>query len=302
MNKVHLPTEAGYCTSELVPLRPDTSIVTREYLAAYLRSPVFLAWVERQVDGAKMPRVSMKKFWEHEISLPDIEEQKRISAILDKADSLRRKRQQAIRLADEFLRAVFLDMFGDPVANPKGWPICRMGDFVEFKGGGQPPKDVFVSESQPGYVRLVQIRDFKTDKYPTYIPDFLAKRSFKSDDVMIARYGPPVFQILRGLEGAYNVALMKAEPREGVLKEFVFWLLQLPAYHDVVVANSERTAGQSGVNLELLNNMKVPLPPLATQKAMASMTRKISEMIDKQNEELRLIEAQYSSLQSVYFS
>jgi len=58
-----------------------------------------------------------------EIPLPPLTEQKRIAAILDKADAIRRKRQQAIQLADEFLRAVFLDMFGDPVTNPKGWEV-----------------------------------------------------------------------------------------------------------------------------------------------------------------------------------
>ena len=51
------------------------------------------------------------------------EEQKRIAAILDKADAIRKKRQQAIELADQFLKSVFLDMFGDPVTNPKGWEV-----------------------------------------------------------------------------------------------------------------------------------------------------------------------------------
>ncbi|EKH7369631.1 restriction endonuclease subunit S, partial [Salmonella enterica subsp. enterica serovar Reading] len=56
-----------------------------------------------------------------EIPLPPLEEQKRIAAILDKADGVRQKREQAIKLADDFLRATFLEMFGDPVGNPKGW-------------------------------------------------------------------------------------------------------------------------------------------------------------------------------------
>ena len=82
-----------------------------------------------------MPRVSMKVFWEHEIPLPPLKEQKRIAAILDKADNLRRKRQQAILLADEFLRAVFLDMFGDPVTNPKGWEIKPLRDVSRIQIG-----------------------------------------------------------------------------------------------------------------------------------------------------------------------
>ena len=72
-------------------------------------------------EGAAQPGVNSSKLKELEIPLPPLPEQKRIAAILDKAAAIRRKRQQAIQLADDFLRAVFLDMFGDPVTNPKGW-------------------------------------------------------------------------------------------------------------------------------------------------------------------------------------
>lgn len=77
-----------------------------------------------------------------EIPLPPLPEQKRIAAILDKADAIRRKRQQAIQLADDFLRAVFLDMFGDPVTNPKGWPSVKLGEVC----GVGSSKRVFVDE------------------------------------------------------------------------------------------------------------------------------------------------------------
>lgn len=115
---------------------------------------------------------------------------------------------------------------------------------------------------------------------------------------MIARYGPPVFQILRGLSGSYNVALMKAQPKADILKEIIYWLLQLPAYHDVVVANSERTAGQSGVNLELLNKLLVPLPPRNVQVEIAKRTTAITALIRKQEEMLRSQDEQYAALQA----
>ena len=69
---------------------------------------------------------------ELEIPLPPLPEQRRITAILDKADAIRRKRQQAICLTEEFLRSVFLDMFGDPVTNPKGWEVAPLEKFTSM--------------------------------------------------------------------------------------------------------------------------------------------------------------------------
>jgi len=76
---------------------------------------------------------SVLKGWE--IPLPPLPEQKRIAAILDKADSIRRKRQEAVRLTEELLRSVFLDMFGDPVTNPKGWDVKPLCELVNFTTG-----------------------------------------------------------------------------------------------------------------------------------------------------------------------
>ena len=302
LNKVVLPDGRGLATTELVPMLPDPLRLDRKYLAYYLRSKSFVDWVSSQVAGAKMPRVSMQLFWQHEIPLPPLSEQKRIAAILDKADAIRRKRQQAIQLADDFLRAVFLDMFGDPATNPKGWPVYKMAEVIDFKGGSQPPKETFEYEEKEGYVRLVQIRDFRTDKFKTYIPLHLARRRFEVDDVMIGRYGPPVFQILRGLSGSYNVALMKAVPKSGVTKDFVYRLLQLPTYQDAVISNSERTAGQSGVNLELLNSLDVPLPPLDVQIAMSQKIRKAEGFIRRLRVQLEDAEQLFYSLSQSAFS
>lgn len=74
------------------------------------------------------------------VPVPPLAEQKRIAAILDKADAIRRKRQQAIQLVDEFLRAVFLDMFGDPVTNPKGWDVKPLKQLATVTTGNTPSR------------------------------------------------------------------------------------------------------------------------------------------------------------------
>jgi len=110
----------------------------------------------------------------------------------------------------------------------EGWKRFSLGEVCRFQGGSQPPKLTFISKTQNGYVRLIQIRDYKSDNNIVYIPKEKAKRLCKNDDVMIGRYGPPVFQILRGLEGAYNVALMKAMPDETVLTKDFLYHLRIP--------------------------------------------------------------------------
>jgi type I restriction enzyme S subunit len=74
--------------------------------------------------------------------LPPLEEQRRIAAILDKADGVRRKHKEAIRLTEELLKSTFLEMFGDPVTNPKGWEIAKLGDFGKILTGNTPPRSV----------------------------------------------------------------------------------------------------------------------------------------------------------------
>lgn len=93
---------------------------------------------------------------------------------------------------------------------PTDWKSYQIRDAITFTGGSQPPLSTFVYEEKEGYVRLIQTRDYRTDKYKTYIREEDAKKTCTSDDIIIGRYGPPLFQIFRGLEGAYNVALLKA--------------------------------------------------------------------------------------------
>ena len=110
-----------------------------------------------------------------------------------------------------------------------GWKIVPFSEVCEISGGSQPPKDNFIYEPREGYVRLVQVRDYRTDKYITYIPIDKAKKFCKAGDIMIGRYGPPIFGIFSGIEGAYNVALMKAIPNESKInKEYLRWFLKTP--------------------------------------------------------------------------
>jgi type I restriction enzyme S subunit len=125
----------GYCV-----LRADGKILDSQYLYYWVQTNTFVADMMEKATGANYPAVSDKIIKESKIPLPPLPEQKRIAAILNKSDVIRRKRQQAIQLADEFLRAVFLDMFGDPVTNPKGWDVKPLKQLAKVTTGNTPSR------------------------------------------------------------------------------------------------------------------------------------------------------------------
>lgn len=134
-------------------LSGDSEKVDSDYFYHLLGSELLKRRFSALAAGAVVKNLNIDLVKGVEIPLPPLTEQKRIAAILDKAYAIRRKRQQAIQLADEFLHAVFLDMFGDPVTNPKGFkkvPITELADVIT---GFAFKSDEYVSDS-PEAVRL----------------------------------------------------------------------------------------------------------------------------------------------------
>jgi len=95
----------------------------------------------RSANASAQAGVYLGKLNKIAIWVPPIEEQRRIAAILDKADAIRRKREDAIELADKFLRSLFVDMFGDPLHNPKGLRLKQLSHFGKVITGNTPPRE-----------------------------------------------------------------------------------------------------------------------------------------------------------------
>ncbi|MDO8543554.1 MAG: restriction endonuclease subunit S [Opitutaceae bacterium] len=163
------------------------------------------------------------------------------------------------------------------------WSKTTIDVVCEIIGGSQPPKKHFIHQPRSGYIRFIQIRDYKSDRHLTYIPRELARRFCSKTDVMIGRYGPPLFQILRGIEGTYNVALMKAVPksRDKLLNDFLFLLLQNPPLRSYIINASERTVGQDGVRKDLLEAYEVELPPVVEQQEIVWRVEALFAFADK---------------------
>jgi len=164
---------------------------------------------------------------------------------------------------------------------PEEWIEHTIGELIEFEGGSQPDKSYFRTSGKLGYVRLIQIRDYKTDKYETYVPTHLARRFCTEHDIMIGRYGPPVFQILRGISGAYNVALIKAKPRSSINGTFAYYVLKQDKLFSFIEKLSQRSSGQTGVDLKELRQYPIPLPPTkAEQEAIAEALSDVDALIE----------------------
>ena len=164
---------------------------------------------------------------------------------------------------------------------PEDWVELSVGDVIEFQGGSQPEKCLFSAAPRPSFVRLIQIRDYKSDKFEVFAPIALLRRFCDENDIMIGRYGPPVFQILRGLSGAYNVALIKAIPRPNIDREFAFYFLKQDSLFEFIDKLSRRSSGQTGVDLSELRQYPLPLPPLAEQRAIAAALSDVDALLAK---------------------
>jgi type I restriction enzyme S subunit len=275
------------CSTGYFVLRPKPELDSRFVFYSLFRED-FMRQMETLQKGASYPAVTDGDVRSQVIPVPPLSQQRRIVAILNEAFegiatakvNAEKNLQNARAIFESYLQSVFRQ-------RGRGWVEKRLGEVCDFVGGAQPPKSVFSKIKTADNIRLIQIRDYKNEKNVVYIPRRLAKRFCTANDVMIGRYGPPLFQILRGLDGAYNVALMKAVPDESVLhRDFLFYFLRNPAILRYVIYHSARAAGQIGLTKETLEPYPILLPTLAIQQSVV--------------EAITAIEADTQNLVSIY--
>jgi type I restriction enzyme S subunit len=129
--KIARPQFEGICSTDILPVLPGPEL-DRDYLAYYLLKPDVVARANSRATGANLPRISPQAIGEIKIPLPKLPEQRRIAEVLDRAEALRAKRRAALAQLDTLTQAIFLDLFGDPTTNPKGWPISGIEQVCEL--------------------------------------------------------------------------------------------------------------------------------------------------------------------------
>ena len=256
--------------------------------------------LEKGFKGASIKHISKEYINQLMIPKYNYQQQLKIVSELDKVQEIIGIREKQIEQLDDLIKSQFVEMFGDPITNPKNFPMNTINDIIKFQGGSQPDKKYFEYTPNENNIRLIQIRDYKTNDFITYIPRTLAKRFCEKDDIMIGRYGPPIFQILQGIEGAYNVALMKAIPKKGN-KEFIRYFLKQECLLKYLEGLSQRTAGQAGIEMPKLKKYPFPYPPVELQNKFAEFVKQVDKQrieLQKSLEEMKKLQ---ESLTDKYF-
>ena len=137
LNKVVVPEFDGYATSEMLPLRPKSSILSRTYLAEYLRSDQFVMWAISKTAGAKMPRLGTKELLNKTIAVPSLEEQRSIVLKIEKIKAIISHRRNQLSKLDELVKSRFIEMFGN-ISICSGSSGVPLGTICTTLSGGTP--------------------------------------------------------------------------------------------------------------------------------------------------------------------
>ena len=277
--------------------------IESKYLLYFLR--FYEPELVRVSSGSTFDAISRDDLENIQVPLPPLPEQKRIAAILAKADRLRRLRRTARDLSDTYLQSVFLEMFGDPVSNPKGWEVCSLktlvqpGDRINY-GVVQPGSDF------PGGVPIVRVGDFDdiaitTETLKRIDPAMEAKykRSrLRGDEVLIACVGSigKIALASDKLKG-FNVvrAVARVPVNDSINRLFLASYLATP-FIQRYFNRETRTVSQPTLNIEQIQETPIFVPPLPLQQQFAHIVHQFERLRAQQREAERQAEHLFQTL------
>ena len=290
----------------VVRLTPNQDIDRRWFL--YLMQTL-LQRIELMGKHALVNNVSLTDLRTIPIPLPPLPEQRRIAAILDKADAVRRKRQEAIRLTEEFLRSAFLEMFGDPVTNPKGWPIAQLHEICDeivdcphstprYASTQTPYPCLRSSDIQNGYL------DWSTTKYVDAVEykKRIERTTPITGDVIYCREGARFGNAAR-IQDSTNVCLgqrmmlFRVAPAAPLLatSEFLWGFMMCDSTYQQAV----RLAGGSAsphVNVRDIKAFSTIVPPLELQESFSQLVKQSDLKRERYLESLRTLDGLFNAL------
>ena len=269
--------ERALLNQRVCKIESKGEVIDRGYLIHML--PRELQRIEDSTSYATVKHLSVKKIKAIEMPLPPLEEQKRIAEILDEADRVRKKTQALIDKYDELAQSLFLDMFGDPVTNPKGWEVKPLQDLLVQKpdNGFFAKKDKYGPEGVP----VVWLSDF-IDR--TYVSQKELKRAQvePKDKKYELEYGDALFcRSSLTVEGIGKCSIVPKTMNEPTIfechiirlklnlgelvPEYLRFLTDTTFFRQQVMRNA-KTSTMTTIAQDGISQIAIPLPPLSVQE------------------------------------
>jgi type I restriction enzyme, S subunit len=294
-------------------IRPDLSRHDPRWLVHCLNAPLCRNQIAGYATGTTRSRISRGNLGKVKIPEVPLPEQRRIAEILDKADALRAKRRAALAELDILTQSIFLDMFGDPATNPKGWPVATLGELINVG----PQNGIYKPSSDYGTGTLIIRIDAFYDGVVTGLNNLKRVRltdqeislyGLRPDEVVINRVNsreylgksalitdfsePVVFEsnIMRlGVDPAWLDAV------------FLIHLLQTGHVRSHILRSAKDAVNQSSINQQDVKGIPVILPPLPLQQMFALHLRSAKALAERQRAARMTLDSLCSSLQNLAF-
>ena len=316
VGKVHVvSTDRPFAVlSSLAILRPNPTKANADYLGHVLRFPAVLDDALKKKTGSAIRRIVLGDLKRVRFPLPKLEEQRRIAAILDQAETLRTQRRAAMALLDSLNQSLFLEMFGDPLDNTKRWEWRCMSELFETSPifGTMIP-----GEAERGSwlcLRVANIQDWQLtleDKKYVDLPTSAVERhSVKAGDLLIARaiasqehLGKCVVAQPGDELWAFDSHLMRLRFRaDRAVPEFIRQLLRTPGGRNIFLKASRKSSVQYNINTKEISALEVPVPPLSLQQTFATRIAAIEALKATHRRALAALDALFASLQQRAFA
>lgn len=305
LRKVVRPTFAGICSTDIIPIAPGPNL-DRDYLFHFLRTDQVIDRATSMASGANLPRISPKHLIEFEIPLPSLDEQRRIAAVLDHADTLRRMRRTAIERLEEFVSAAFSELFAEISG---GASDTSLGDLFEITRGGSPRPIADYLTDEPDGLNWVSISDATDNgKFIRTVKRRIrpsgASRSRRVDpgDFLLTNsmsFGRPYIMATTGYIHDGWLSLRPKDDR--IDQEYLYRALSSRQTY-AKFARLASGATVKNLNIDLVRTVTIPVPPIAVQNRFADMAKVVDQTVDRAKAHLGHLDALFASLQHRAYS
>jgi type I restriction enzyme S subunit len=279
----------------------DESILDTRYLYWFLFK--YLEKLRELSIGGVIKYIKLNNLTDPIIPLLPLEDQKRIVKILDDADTLRQKRKQTINLLDDYLRAMFLKMFGDPVKNPKGWDKFPLKSVVDIQSGQVNPKiDPYASmihiggadvESETGnIINKITARD---------AGQISGKYLFDESYLLYSKIRPYLNKVsLPNFSGICSADIYPIKPKESLNKYFLAFILKSNGFLEYANKNSGRSSIPKINRLDLLG-YELIVPAIDLQNIFEKVWKETETLKHKMLSQAEELENQFQALMQKAF-